>query len=141
MEQEQSVCSGDGASGVEMITAERQRQVSQEKWSAEHDDTHSGAEMALMAAHYTLLAAREDCADQTVAGPEANDLTRLIDLALPLLIPFGWWPSSKAKIRNLDGRIGNLVRAGALIAAEIDRLQRVRKPDMENSAQENTKPS
>lgn len=131
MEQEcnRAVGSRDGLSGVELITAERQRQISKENWTAEHDDTHGGAEMALMAAHYTLLAAQEDCADQTMAGPEANDLTRLIDLAMPRLIPSGWRPSSKAKIRNLDGRIGNLVRAGALIAAEIDRLQRARKPD------------
>ncbi len=120
-------------SGVELIAAERQRQISKENWTADHDDEHGGAEMALMAAHYTLRAAREDTPDQTMAGPESNDLTRLIDLAVPLLIPEGWWPSSKAKICNLDGRIGNLVRAGALIAAEIDRLQRARKPDNEKS--------
>lgn len=78
--------------GVELITAERARQVDAEGWSAGHDDLHSCGE--LVNAAVALINLDED------------------------FWPWGldtWKPKS---------RVSDLVRAGALIAAEIDRLQR-----------------
>jgi hypothetical protein len=86
--------------GVELIVAERERQVSQEGWSSEHDDSHDGAELATAAVCYVLY------------GHHING--RVPDL-WPWDAP--WWKPSKDAVRNL-------VKAGALIAAEIDRLQR-----------------
>ena len=86
--------------GCLLIVEERFRQRTVEGWTAEHDDTHDNGEMAIEAAN---LAA--DGTDATVC-PEFID---------------GWGLARKHR----GNRIRQLVIAGALIAAEIDRLQRV----------------
>ena len=88
--------------GVQLIVAERERQIDVEGWDAEHDDGHSDGELQKAARCY--LSRR--------AGGY------FIDHA-PSSWPFGfdWWKPSDDPIRNLT-------KAGALIAAEIDRLQR-----------------
>jgi hypothetical protein len=96
-------------SGTELITAERQRQVDVEGWTPEHDDGHSSGELSNAARAYTKVAAFQ------VRG-------RVPSMMPPLEWPWGiddWWKPSPDPIRNL-------VKAGALIAAEIDRLQRVK---------------
>ena len=42
---------------IEDITAERKRQIEVEGWSSEHDDVHTGGEMALAAAAYAAHSA------------------------------------------------------------------------------------
>lgn len=77
-----------------MITAERRRQFG-EGWTHDHDDIHVDGALAHAAAVY------------------ASDRVDIPDV---------WpWPDEPPKIKD---EITNLVRAGALIAAEIDRLQR-----------------
>lgn len=94
------------ASGIELIAAERQRQIEQEGWSASHDDAHRGGDLALAAARYAL---------HDVKGrPEAH---RTVNRAWPWASM--WWKPNTDPVRNL-------VKAGALIAAEIDRLQRAK---------------
>lgn len=103
-----AVASSDGLSGVELIASERQRQISSEGWSADHDDTHDKGEMAQAAASYALHAAG-------------------ISSSYPKGIQNGccmWWPWAKRWWKPRTP-IKDLVRAGALIAAEIDRLQRI----------------
>lgn len=86
-------------SGVDLIAAERQRQISVEGWSAEHDDTHRDGELAIEAALWaTEQTARKSFRDG-MCGPENH--------------------------RQSKSRVKQLVIAGALIAAEIDRLQRL----------------
>ena len=82
------------------VAGERRRQIEQEGWTPEHDDEHTRGEMATAAASYA------------VAGLEGGEA-----LAIGLW-PWAreWW---KPKSRRLD-----LVRAGALIVAEIERLDR-----------------
>lgn len=93
---------------IEEIAAERRRQIDGEGWAPEHDDAHRMGEMAGAAACYVLH------------GVEIrNDVLR--DFAKRLvreLWPWaaGWW---KPKTRRHD-----LIRAGALIVAEIERLDR-----------------
>lgn len=80
------------------VLAERQRQISAEGWTPEHDDEqHLPGEMALAAASYV-------CADE-------ND-------APPAIWPWAlnWW-----KPRD---RRRNLTKAGALILAEMERIDR-----------------
>jgi hypothetical protein len=97
--------------GVGMIAAERQRQVDVEGWTPEHDDEHEEGELCGAGASYADFAHR-----QLAAAP----------LKLPLDRPPSqtwrwsgeWWKPSEDVVRNL-------VKAGALIAAEIDRLRRV----------------
>ena len=84
--------------GVELIAEERQRQEDEEGWTPEHDDQHTEYELAHAAACYLM---RDD-----------SDI-------LKKYWPFGWpwWKPSHSRVRNL-------VKAGALVAAEIDRVQR-----------------
>ncbi|CFK42777.1 gp41 [Burkholderia pseudomallei] len=93
------------------VLAERRRQVEQEGWTPEHDDAHSTGDMALAAACY----AAADNANYPPAEP-------------PDLWPWDsdWWkPSDERR---------NLVKAGALIIAEIERLDR--RPDCVRAADE-----
>lgn len=93
--------------GIELIAKERLRQVDDEGYSFAHDDKHGAGELAMAAMCYAML-----------------PLWRPAEMA-----PLGWpWSS----LDPMDGfkptpedRIRELVKAGALIAAEIDRLQRV----------------
>jgi len=93
-------------SGVSLIQEERQRQMDVEGWTPEHDDLHTGGEMADAAACYAKVAAMI-----SYPGPTPLDV--------PSAWPWDgwWWKPSSDPIRNL-------VKAGALIAAEIDRLKR-----------------
>lgn len=88
--------------GIELIAEERQRQIDVEGWTPEHDDEHICGEMAQAAACY--------------AHP---NIVRRLDMV-------GWpesWSIDYFK-PTPDDRIRELVKAGALIAAEIDRLNR-----------------
>ena len=80
------------------VLAERQRQISTEGWTPEHDDEHNGHEMAHAAACY--------------AYPE---LTALVGVKT--------WPWAAEWFKVRDHR-SNYVRAAALLLAEIERLDR-----------------
>lgn len=88
------------ADGAAMIAFERRRQVDAEGWTPEHDDEHGGGELVDAAVAY-LRCGLTSASDAKFPWPWATD----------------WWKPS-------DDPITNLVRAGALIAAEIDRLLR-----------------
>ena len=107
----------DGDPGARAIAVERSRQRNQEGWTYSHDDEHTGSELALMAAHYVLLSARDATQYHTQDGLIASPLTRLIDFVAPQLTPGEWHSKPGTSIRNLE-------KAGALIAAEISRLKR-----------------
>ena len=102
-------------SGTELISIERQRQIKEEGWTSKHDDAHQNDELALAAATYAL--------------PD-NCRTYLRKINLPTTWPWDeqWWKPSRDCIKECERyqlRIRELVKAGALIAAEIDRLQRI----------------
>jgi hypothetical protein len=90
--------------GIDDIAAERQRQINVEGWTAEHDDEHANGCMASAAACYAL------------AAYLGNDWK-----------PTRHWPWDEKCWKPKDRR-RNLVIAGALIAAEIDRIDRAAKP-------------
>lgn len=98
--------------GTYLIAQERMRQVSQEGWTAEHDDEHSAGEMARAAACYALP---KDIRENTIWHHQ------LLEYLWPW--EFAWWKPAEKKLTPAK-RIRELVKAGALIAAEIDRLQR-----------------
>jgi hypothetical protein len=88
--------------GARLIAAERQRQIEGEGWTLEHDDIHDSGELVAASISYARLALGDDP-----------------DTVLEFTWPWGreWFKPSPNAIRNL-------VKAGALIAAEIDRLSR-----------------
>jgi hypothetical protein len=105
----------DLLSGAGLIASERLRQKQQEGYSDEHDDEHVFAEIVEAAICYADHAAMHQ-------GIGAKDY-RNYDA------PDDWpWDYSAWKPKS---PIEDLVRAGALIAAEIDRLKRLKasKPD------------
>lgn len=107
-------------SGVELIRKERRRQVTEEKWSRSHDDTHRNDEMAAAAACY---AAGNMFLQVTGPNPRWSDHCANTQ---PRFRTFHIWPQGWHY--KPTSRIRMLVKAGALIAAEIDRLQRLDAP-------------
>lgn len=95
------------ATGAERIVAERQRHTDVEGWTPEHDAAQVNGELALAAVSYAL--------------PDRNRahwLTALGQRLCPLFWPWRpefWKPAPDDRIRELE-------KAGALCAAEIDRL-------------------
>ncbi len=94
-----------------MIDNERTRQITSEGWDAQHDDKHTDAELVEAARAYTWAALCE-----VKFGANGQDFN-LLPNDWPKEWAKEWWKPS-------DDPILNLVKAGALIAAEIDRLQR-----------------
>ena len=96
--------------GIDLIVAERRRQIEVEGWSAEHDDEHDDCELLNAAICYAGVAG-----SQVLDGDKGKEAKE----GLLEVWPWGteWWKPSDDPIRNL-------VKAGALIAAEIDRMQR-----------------
>lgn len=84
---------------IEDIAAERRRQMEVEGWTPEHDDRHAPGDLSDAAACYAST-------DRDLRGG----------------VPFGW-PWHKGWWKPKDRR-RDLVRAGALIVAEIERLDR-----------------
>ena len=86
--------------GAELISNERKRQIDEEGWTATHDDLHREGDLSKAAICYIMY-------------PNVRCHEELWPFSL------SWWKPSDRK--------RNLVRAGALIAAEIDRLIRSEK--------------
>lgn len=86
--------------GIELIAAERERQVSQEGWTLEHDDGHDGGELIVEAGRWALEGTTHAIPGDGLCGT--------------------------AEKRRSKSRLRRLAIAGALIAAEIDRLQRAK---------------
>lgn len=110
----------DERNGAAMIAAERERQVTAEGYAPEHDDRHRLGELAAAAAVY---AAPEDI----------YKLRRSVGDGRTYIFcdPWPWGPRANKRGQWREGdtkhasRIRDLVKAGALIAAEIDRLRRL----------------
>lgn len=90
------------------VLAERRRQVDAEGWTPEHDDQHSAGELADAAAIYARFSAHGEAHRRYYSYGR---------------VPSGWpWDASWWKPTNPRR---DLVKAGALILAEIERLDRI----------------
>lgn len=103
--------------GAERIADERNRQIEKEGWSSKHDDQYGRGVLTNAAICYT-----------TMAGSSDEERDRVNEQAKSGVVPPGWpwdvsfWKPSAGNSNN--HKIRELEKAGALIAAEIDRLQR-----------------
>lgn len=88
--------------GIDYISAERERQVNEEGWSNEHDTHYKDSELAYAAVSYAL--------------PDDSRYGYLDEKPEHWPWHDKWWKPTP------DDRIRELSKAGALIAAEIDRL-------------------
>ena len=98
--------------GTELIADERARQIASEGWSAEHDDSHVDGELAAGAVAYAKAAQLQANGYQMKPNEPCWDAAGR------------HWPWAATEWKPAAEPIRNLVKAGALIAAEIDRLQR-----------------
>lgn len=99
-----------GITGIEMIIKERLRQLQEEGWTPEHDDTWREGELANSAAAYAMTY-------------EMRDYLGHHNLETIFSFRSEWW--KPARNDSYDERKKELAKAGALIAAEIDRLNRL----------------
>lgn len=99
------------ATGADLIATERDRQITAEGWTADHDAEHDCFELSAAARAYTRAA------EATTFGPNCATFDGYRPGETTPSWPWAseWWKPSDDPIRNL-------VKAGALIAAEIDRL-------------------
>ncbi|MDP9564354.1 UNVERIFIED_ORG: hypothetical protein J2740_005571 [Rhizobium nepotum] len=114
-----------GSEGLKAIAAERSRQIEQEGWTAHHDDAHGDGSIALAAACYAMFAAVSDNArgSTQLPGSLTNDGKEIEGWAAFLSI----WPWER-RFWKPTTRVRDLEKAGALIAAELDRLIRAAAP-------------
>lgn len=98
-------------SGASMITAERYRQVMDEGFTADHDDMHGCGDLLSAGICYAKAA-------EFMTNRSPNEWEQVAK-QVPDEWPWdpSWWKPDADPIRNL-------VKAGALIAAEIDRQER-----------------
>lgn len=92
--------------GIEIIAEERKRQVKQEGYDDAHDAEHTDGSLAMAAACYAIPARQRNWY-----------LVNRASLRETL------WPFEEKYWKPSDDRIRELAKAGALIAAEIDRLR------------------
>lgn len=119
-----------GAAGIRLIREERNRQMNEERFDVAHDDEHTNHELTLAACAY--------------AAPEPFYTFKPYDdgsIVFRDIWPADWdvnWDKRARHAGNelfdadeypADLRIRNLGKAGALIAAEIDRLLRKKAAD------------
>jgi hypothetical protein len=96
---------------IEEIAAERRRQVEVEGWTPEHDDAeHDKGDLACAAASYALHAG------DTLNPHSQGDGGFAVDPPPMWPFEYRWW---KPKDPRRD-----LIRAAALIVAEIERMDR-----------------
>ena len=128
------------ATGVEFIADERLRQITAEGWTPAHDDEHTAGQLLDAAEAYLThrVGPCPYCKDTLVCDDEnwspgwpghrrlIGD-GRLMCQQLHGEAP-GIWPWDHEFWKPSEDQIRNLVKAGALIAAEIDRLIRANQP-------------
>lgn len=108
-----------GTRAVRDVLAERERQIKAEGWSVSHDDEHDQGEMARAAACYAYLSTLQPDDKQRHVEAVWGSSDGMISVVGELW-PAGWstqWLKPKDRRRDL-------VRAAALLIAEIERLDR-----------------
>ena len=90
---------------IELISKERERQINVKGYDINHDDKECNSQLAYAACCYAV--------------PECSTRKLILNWAWKWNLKY-WKPTP-------DNRIKELVKAGALIVAEIERLQRLNK--------------
>ena len=106
---EQTYEQADNKNGIDLIRKERDRQINEEGWDIDSDiEKHDGGELGIAGACYALpIRFRYVFKPILPFKDESPDFWPWDDT---------WWKPTP------DNRIKELIKAGALIAAEIDRL-------------------
>ncbi len=116
--------------GIELIKQERERQIDVEGWTPEHDDKHTDGSLAMVAACYATpvkIYSMQSFAGgpaffDPYPGSWAGRYDKRFSYGERKKNPGNMVPNPKTYTKK--ERMDLLVKSGALIAAEIDRLQR-----------------
>jgi hypothetical protein len=114
-------------SGAELIAEERTRQISEDGWTPEHDDTHADESIASAAACYAAprpIYTKHEAKRGTVFH-DPFPWGRVVRNGRSVDDPDGWHTFTTEEKKAGKDRVRQLIIAGALIAAEIDRIQRL----------------
>jgi len=119
--------------GTELIEAERQRQIKKEGWTPEHDDKHTDGSLAMAAVCFAMprrvYEPQELAKGMIYADPWPESWARRWDRRFL----YGERRTNPGNVPPNPGtyshaeRLELLIKAGALIAAEIDRLHRTKR--------------
>ena len=101
-------------SGIELIADERQRQIEVEGYNAQHDSQHNASDFVYAAISYAESAKVGVNCVEIGNTNETEIMLRKVEMGKNY--PFGWDFKPSTNVRDL-------IKAGALIAAAIDRLQ------------------
>lgn len=114
---------------IREIADERERQVTAEGWTPDHDDQHSGGTMAKAASCYALCAgvglAITDGAEEHYDFPSAGYMSAAV--------PRPPWPWTDEWWKPKDPR-RDMIRAAALLVAEIERIDRATAAGIQNAS-------
>jgi hypothetical protein len=115
--------------GAQLIMSERFQQIKVEGWTKEHDDEHRDSALALAAVCYATpirLYGRLEAPDGPIYyDPWPLSWDNTWDKRRKYGIRFEIDPIPDPASYSLDERLDLLIKAGALIAAEIDRIKRL----------------
>ena len=108
----------EGTAALHDVIAERERQKAEEGWTLEHDDKHDCEEMRFAAACYCLGATELEIEFAYGSPNRGGTLNTVRGHASRGLWPWDreWWKPHKTR--------RNLVKAAALLLAEIERIDR-----------------
>lgn len=105
----------DFAHIIEDIAEERRRQIDREGFNLAHDDEHTDRSLAAAAAAYAYAASKDESARKAIK--RLDDV--LVRKAWPATWGIGWFKPTRPR--------RDLIKAAALIVAEIGRLDRAAK--------------
>lgn len=106
------------------IVAERRRQIEVEGWSLEHDDQHHDGSMARAAAVYAYVATLTNDSRETHKGAMWGMAQGFVSIVRML------WPWAPQWFKPTTPR-RDLVKASALLLAEIERLDRAKTRNLQ----------
>jgi len=102
--------------GAALIVRERVRQVEKKKYDHIHDDCHEGSELVWAAIHYAT------------PNKHPHKPMRISEMPNDTYVMSPCYPFIEGREKKWEqSRVKQLVKAGALIAAEIDRLIRLQQ--------------
>jgi len=103
----------DSEKGIERIATERKRQINEEGYCLTKDDYYKKEELVMAAVCYAM----PNELKRKMVNLSPSTSSSLLSIVWPWDIAY--WKPTKDRIRELE-------KAGALIAAEIDRLLRLK---------------
>lgn len=115
--------------GIELISVERKRQVEEEGWTREHDSQHTSGELAIAAACYASpekIYIKEDRYVQVISFKDPFPWDHKFDKRFRCSKQDPGKKGNKLpdlSLHTKEERVDLLIKAGALIAAEIDRIK------------------